>query len=204
MAADWGAGWRQAGAAVADAVSMYQRNQQLSRQEAAENARRKREEKLDQLRIEMEKQKIQEDTRRFDLQFEAGRKDKDRAYGLQREKFEFDKSDPYKQALTEESRARTQNDAARLGLQREEMAQRERLATTRGLSQPDGPTANRVDTALMQEYAILANPEAGFDPEAQDAAARIYASNLSPQEKLARLRQLRGRASSKPQTEMIQ
>jgi hypothetical protein len=191
--ADWGAGWRQAGAGVVDAIGMYQRNQAMTRQEAAERARQAREDKLLALRAEMEKQKMEEDTRRFDLQIGLSQKEKDREYNFDRERFEFEKNDPRKAAA--EDRAER---AIRV---QEQYAARATAAPSGNLADgPAGPNANRVDTALMQEYEILSQAS---DAEAKQAAAAIYASGLSNEEKLQRLRALRGRLGSNPQMEMI-
>jgi len=51
----------------------------------------------------------------------------------------------------------------------------------------------------MQEYEILSTNTK--DPEAQQAAAAIYGSGLSNEEKLRRLRALRGRLGTTPEME---
>lgn len=197
----WGDAWaglsQQAFGATVDILQQKeQRKYQTERDEMArraaeqqEDARRKWEEKTLRLRASLDKE-----ARREEQSFRSKESDKDR-------KFEAQQAAEQRGLTRSYYNQMDRNEQARLGLQREEMAQRQGLAQMRGSEGPSGPTANRVDTALMQEYQILSEAN---DPEAQQAAAAIYGSGLSNEEKLQRLRALRGRLGSNPQMEMIQ
>lgn len=190
----WGDAWaglsqQSFGLAVDSLRGMQQNKYQTQRDEAARIAEEKREKARRAYEERMQAQK---------MEFEKGLRAEDRMYRMKEGKEER----AFRASESAAQRELTQGyydqmaaaEQARLGLQREEMGLRERQAkiASKGLSQPAGPTANRVDTALMQEYAFVR--EQG-DQDAKIAAGAIYGSNASPEEKLQRLRALIGRMS---------
>lgn len=188
----WGDAWaglsQQAFGATVDILQQKeQRKYQTERDEMArraaeqqEEARRKWEEKTLRLRASLDKE-----ARREEQSFRSKESDKGR-------KFEAQQAAEQRGLTRSYYNQMNRNEQARLGLQREEMAQRQGLAQMRaGEAQgQSGPTANRVDTALMQEFNLIR--EKG-DDEAKLAAGAIYSSNASPEEKLQRLRAIIGR-----------
>lgn len=196
----WGDAWaglsQQAmGFAIDSLRSKEQQKYQTERDEIAskaqaqqEEARRNWEQKMLKMRADVDKS-----ARKDEQMFRSTEAEKSR-------KFEGSQAAEQRDLTRSYYDQMGRSDQARIGLQAREMDFREKQAQAEGVSTPNGPTANRVDTALMQEYEILSQAS---DAEAKQAAAAIYASGLSNEEKLQRLRALRGRLGSNPQMEMI-
>lgn len=183
--ADWGAGWANAARGVSDAFNMYAGAKMNERERIAEEARRLKEAKRQELQ-ELRKMQFQREMANEDRMFRAKTTKQAQAFEAEQAAAQRGLTQGYYNQMAA-------SDRERLALQREEMAQRERMAgmglANRG-GESAGPTANRVDTALMQEFALIR--ESG-DEEAKIAAGTIYSSNASPEEKLQRLRAIIGR-----------
>ena len=154
---------------------------------------------------EQKRQEMQE-LRKMGFQREMQESDRAARMGLMKQEQAFRKEESAAERALRE-RQLAQNEAynqGQLGLQARGLSLREQememMASRPQGGQPSGPTANRVDTALMQEFELL---RASEDAEAVQAASTIYGSGLSNEEKLQRLRALRGRLGSAPQMEMI-
>lgn len=201
----WGDAWaglsQQAfGLAVDSLRGMQQNKYQKERdqiamkaEEAREKARRQYEEKMFNKRAALDAQARQED---FKMR---------KGLAMQEQSFRAQES-AADRALREQQMEQTAAyNQGMLGIQQQGLGlrQKEIEASTKASkmgSAAGGVSANRMDTALMQEYSLIS--EAG-DSEAKAAAAAIYGSGLPLDQKLARLRALRGRLDTPTDMEMI-
>jgi hypothetical protein len=201
----WGDAWaglsQQAFAATINSLEereqrKYQdKRDQIARKAAdsQERSRREYEEKMFNKRAALDAQARQED---FKMR---------KGLAMQEQSFRAQES-AADRALREQQMEQTAAyNQGMLGIQQQGLGlrQKEIEASTKASkmgSAAGGVSANRVDTALMQEYSLIS--EAG-DSEAKAAAAAIYGSGLPLDQKLARLRALRGRLDTPTDMEMI-
>lgn len=193
--ADWGAGYANAASGLASIFMGKAQQNVRGREQAAEQARMLKEQK---------RQEMQE-LRKMGFQREMQESDRAARMGLMKQEQAFRKEESAAERALRE-RQLAQNEAynqGQLGLQARGLDLRTeemKMLASNPQSATGGVSANRMDTALMQEYSLIS--EAG-DSEAKAAAAAIYGSGLPLDQKLARLRALRGRLDTPTDMEMI-
>ena len=193
--ADWGAGYANAASGLASIFMGKAQQNVRGREQAAEQARMLKEQK---------RQEMQE-LRKMGFQREMQESDRAARMGLMKQEQAFRKEESAAERALRE-RQLAQNEAynqGQLGLQARGLdlrAKEMEMLTSNPQGAAGGVSANRMDTALMQEYSLIS--EAG-DSEAKAAAAAIYGSGLPLDQKLARLRALRGRLDTPTDMEMI-